>query len=94
MTVAEIIELFEGKTRRKWYNGLARIGGQDLEKQYDPRGEDYLSELIIQEIEAGTITFSLEINTVDKADYKKGMQKYRSDRKSVRKFKRRSKKKK
>ena len=91
MTVADIIELFEGKTRRKWYNGLAKIGGQDLEKQYDPKGEDYLTELIIQEIEAGAISFSLKMNTVDKVAFKEGMAEYRTIRKNTRKNNRGSK---
>jgi hypothetical protein len=94
MTVAEIIELFEGKSRRKWYNGLAKLGGQDLESEYDVHGEDYLTEFIIDEIEAGEISFSLEMNTVDKTAFKEGMDKYRSDRKTGRKYKRRSKKRK
>jgi hypothetical protein len=88
MTVAEIIEVYEGKVRSKWYNGLAKLGGQDLEDQYDPKGEDYLSELIIEEIEAGTISFSLTMETVDKEIFKQGMKEYRSDRKKTRKSKR------
>ena len=94
MTVANIIELFEGKTRSKWYTGLAKLGGQDIEKQYDPNGEDYLTELIIEEIEAGTISFSLTMDTVDKAEFKQGMKEYRSDCKEQRKNKRDSKKRK
>ncbi len=93
MTVANIIELFEGKTRRKWYNGLAKLGGQNLENQYEPDGKDYLTELIIQEIEEGSISFSLNMNTVDKAAYKKGMKEYRSNRKDGRKYTRSKKKK-
>ena len=94
MTVAEIIEVFEGKTRRKWYNGLARLGGQNLEDEYDPHGEDYLTELIIEEIEAGTISFSLKMKDVDKAEFKDGMKEYRSGRKAMRKNRRGSKRKK
>jgi len=88
MTVAEIIETFEGKTKRKWYSTLARMGGQNLESEYDPSGEDYLTELIIDEIEAGTISFNLEMKDVDKGDYKEGMKEYREARKRGRKLKR------
>ena len=94
MTVAEIIELFEGKGSRKWYNGLAKMGGQDLESKYDPSGEDYLSELVIKEIEAGTISFSLEMKHVDKQVFKEGMKEYREDRKQLRENEKASKKKK
>lgn len=94
MTVAEIIELFEGKTRRKWYGGLAKLGGHDLETEYDPHGDDYLTELIIDEIEAGLIPFSLEAKYVDKTVYKEGMKEYRARRKAGRKNRRRSKKRK
>ena len=94
MTVADIIEVFEGKSKRKWYNALARMGGQNLEANYDPKGEDYITELIIQEIEAGTISFSLEMKDVDKKVYKEGMKAYRSDRKEGRKWNRKVKKKK
>lgn len=94
MTVADIIEVFEGKTRRKWYNGLARLGGQNLENEYDPKGKDYLTELIIEEIEAGTIYFSLEMKNVDKSKFKDGMKDYRSGRKAMRKNRRTSKRRK
>ena len=92
MTVAEIIEVFEGKSKRRWYSALARMGGQDLESEYDPGGEDYLSELIIDELQAGTIYFSLEMKDVDKKAYKDGMKRYRDGRKKARKWKRESKK--
>jgi hypothetical protein len=93
MTVAEIIEAFEGKSKRKWYSALARMGGQNLEANYDPKGEDYLTELIIQEIEAESISFSLEMKDVDKKVYKDGMKTYRSNRKKGKKSKRKAKRK-
>ena len=92
MTVAEIIELFEGKSRSKWYSGLAKIGGQDLEAEYDPEGEDYLTELIIQEIEAETIPFSFESKYVDREVFKEGMRDYRERRKKFHKEVRENKK--
>ncbi len=85
MTVAEIIEAFEGKTRSKWYSGLAKLGGQDLEAEYDPEGEDYLTELIIEEIDAGTIPFSFETKYVDKEVFKEGMKDYRKRRRETHK---------
>ncbi|MFK7785922.1 MAG: DUF4294 domain-containing protein [Crocinitomicaceae bacterium] len=88
MTVAEIIEAFEGKSKRRWYSALARIGGQNLESEYDPSGEDYLTELIIDEIEEGTIYFNLEMKEVDKKVYKDGMKAYRDGKKTYRKRKR------
>lgn len=94
MTVAEIIETFEGKASRKWYNGLAKLGGQNLESRYDPDGEDYLTELIILEIEAGNISFPLEMKTVDKQEFKEGMKEYRENKKDIRKANRDAKKKK
>ena len=94
MTVADIIEVFEGKTRRKWYNGLAKLGGQNLEEEYDPHGKDYLTELIIDEIEAGTISFSFEMKDVDKDVYKQGLKDYRDARKQSRQYQRENKKKK
>lgn len=94
MTVAEIIEIFEGKSRSRWYSGLAKLGGQNLEAEYDPEGEDYLTELIIQEIEAGTVPFSFETKYVDKEVFKEGMRDYRKRRKEYHKQIRASKKKK
>lgn len=92
MTVAEIIEVFEGKSRSKWFSGLAKLGGQDLEAEYDPEGEDYITELIIQEIEAGTIPFTFETKYVDKEVFKEGMKDYRERRKKYHKQLRQSKK--
>jgi len=50
-----LIKNYRGSITAVFWQGIARIFGTNLKAEYDPGGEDYLIELVIQEIEAGTI---------------------------------------
>lgn len=91
MTVSEIIERYKGKGLRIMYKGMAKIWGHSLDDTYDPTGEDYITELIIQDINDGHIHFDLSMNSMDKVSFKQSRKEYRTSRRSNKKVNRRAK---
>lgn len=91
MTVSEIIGRYRGKMKMGFYSSMAKIWGHDLKSKYDPKGEDWLTELIIKDIEAGHIPFNQTMHKMDKAQYKSGMRLYRANRKKYKKANRKAK---
>ncbi len=91
MTVNEIIEKYRGNTRSGVYTGMAKIWGHDLKSTYDPKNpksDDWITEIVIQDIIAGRIEFDTEMRKMNKADYKKSMKEYRMGRRDYRSLKR------
>lgn len=91
MTVSEIIKRYRGGTQTTISEGMAKIWGHDLDAKYDPHGEDWICELIIQDIQNGFIPFDFTMNKLDKEAYKEGMKEYREDKRQYRKNKRETK---
>lgn len=54
-TSFELIREYRGKVSATFWQGIARIFGANLKTSYDPGGEDYLIEQVVQEIEAGRL---------------------------------------
>ena len=54
-TSYELIRQYRGKISAIFWQGIARIFGANLKSTYDPRGDDYLIEHIVREIEAGRL---------------------------------------
>ena len=54
-TSYELIRQYRGKISAIFWQGIARIFGANLKSTYDPRGDDYLIEYIVREIEAGRL---------------------------------------
>ena len=88
MTVSEIIKKYRGGAQNTLSEGMAKICGHDLDAKYDPQGEDWICELIIQDIENGFISFDLAMDKMNKEEYKEGMQEYRENKRTHRKNKR------
>lgn len=89
MTVSEIIEKYRGKTQNGLYEGMAMLWGHDLDVKYDPQGEDWITEIIIKDIQDGHIPFDKEMVKLSKIDYKEGMKEYRQNRRNNKKNQRR-----
>ena len=79
MTVNEIIKKYRGGVQNTIYTGMAKLWGQDLNATYDPNGEDWITEVVINDIETGKISFDKEMKKLDKAGYKESMIEYRQD---------------
>ncbi len=52
-----ILEEYLGKTKAQLWQGISRIGGADLKGRYDPQGEDGYIELVVREIEDGSLKY-------------------------------------
>jgi len=88
MTVRQIIEKYKGDLSSGLYDGIAKIWGHDLDDTYDPNDEksdDWITELVIQDILAGRVDFNSEMRKMSRDEYKDSMDKYRSGRKESKK---------
>lgn len=94
LTVKEIMDKYNGKLSSNTATLIFRLYGHDTDIKYDPTGEDWVTELVIQDIIDGNIAFDMTIHTLTKEEFKESMSEYRSDLKQYRKSKRTHKKKK
>lgn len=83
MTVNQIIKKYRGGLQNSFYTGIAKLWGQNLNSTYDPTGDDWITEIVIQDIESGRISFNKEMKKMKKADYKESMAEYRQDKKDT-----------
>jgi len=83
LTVNEIIKKYRGGFQNTFYSGIAKLWGQNLNSKYDPAGDDWITEVVIQDIESGRISFNKEMKKMDKADYKESMADYRQGKKEA-----------
>lgn len=51
----ELVRDYRGTVTAVFWQGIARIFGTNLKEKYDPTGDDYLIERVVNEIEAGRI---------------------------------------
>ena len=84
-TVAEIIASYRGKIKSEFYDQVGKIWKQDLDATYDPKKE-WITELIIRQINSNEISFDFTSKKTSKEDYKKAMKVYRADKRIARKL--------
>ncbi len=85
MTVNEVIKNYRGGFQTAMYGGIAKMFGQDLDATYSAKGDDWITEAVINDIDAGTVKFDKSMRKMDKAAYKESMKDYRASRKKSRK---------
>ena len=56
LTTYDIIKLYRG-LKAFWFQTLCLVNGQNLKKEYDPEGEDYLIEKAVSLIESGRMNY-------------------------------------
>ena len=86
MTVHDIIEKYRGDVSSDVYSGLAKAWGHDLNTEYDPKdpnSDDWVTEIVIQDILNGRINFDTEMRKMNKAEYKESMEEYREKRRDT-----------
>ncbi len=81
MTVDEILKKYRGGLSTTFYTGMAKLFEQDLKSTYNPNDEDWITEMVIQDIISGKIKFNLEMKELSKEEYKKSMKEYRQRKK-------------
>ncbi len=92
MTVHQIIKKYRGGFQSGMYNSMGKLWGHNLKDTYDAKGKDWITELVIQDIEEGRISFEKEMKKLDKSGYKESMKNYRQGKKNGRKARRTAKK--
>jgi len=54
-TSYDLIKQYRGGLSAAFWQGIARIFGTSLKEEYDPYGTDFMIEMLLQDIEAGTL---------------------------------------
>lgn len=88
ITVDDILEKYKGKLYANSIRATMAMYGHDTRSKYYPDGDDWISELVISDINSGKLSIDMEIPDVTKEIYKENMKEYRQDRKDHRKSKR------
>ena len=70
MTVYEIAKKYRGKSKASMFALMGKAFDQDIKSEFDPRGEDKITEHVIRDIDSGIIEFNEEAKILKKEDYK------------------------
>lgn len=70
LTVRDIVKKYRNGFEAAMYDGVAKIFEQNLDATYDPEGEDFILECVIQDIISGKVEFDPTFRTMAKAEYK------------------------
>ena len=85
MTVYELIKKYRGKLNASIYNSIGKLWKHNLEITYNKYGEDWITEIVIQDILSEKINFNFKTKKIDKQEYKNGMKIYNENLKKSRK---------
>ena len=66
-TTYDIIKLYRGSGKAFWFQTLCLVNGQNLKKEYDPEGEDYLIEKAVSLIESGRMNYFKRVANTESA---------------------------
>ena len=88
-TVSEIVKDYRGGLTAGLYESMGKLWDQDLDIIYDPKGTDWLTEMIIKDIENEQLAFEAKVEKVTKEHYKEDRKAYK---KSIREYRRTSRK--
>ena len=92
MSVYDIIATYKSKTQAALAHAAFKLYGHDTKIKYDAINEDWITEIVIQDIESGKIKFDKTINDVDKGLYKSNLNEYKEMKKKSNKRERQEKK--
>lgn len=92
LTVAEILTKYQSQLKTAMYEGIGKLFEQDLSVEYDPYGDDWITELVIQDIIAKRIPFNWELKPLNKAEFKDTQKTYKERKKEAKKEQRKYKK--
>lgn len=92
MTVTEILTKYKGRVYAKTVQATFSMYGHKTNSTFDADGDDWIAELVLQDIEAGRRTIDMRIQGMSKEQYKQNLKDYREYKKGLRKNKRKSRK--
>ncbi|MCR9173981.1 MAG: DUF4294 domain-containing protein [bacterium] len=85
MTVTEILAKYRGNLYAKTVEATFSLYGHETNSKFDAEGDDWIAELVLQDIESGRRVIDMNINGMTKSEYKQNLKEYREYRRSVRK---------
>ena len=85
MTVNDIIKNYRGGFQTFMYSEIAKLFGQDLNAEFDSKGDDWITEFVIQDIIAGNIEFDTSMRKMSKGDFRTEMKSYKKRKKENKK---------
>lgn len=91
MTVTEILAKYRGKLYAKTVEATFSLYGHKTNSTFDAEGDDWIAELVLQDIEAGRKYVDMSINGMTKSEYKQNLKEYRQYRRGLRKNEREAK---
>lgn len=86
MTVNEIIKKYRGGVQASMYQGIGLMFEQDLNATYDPKGDNWITEIVLDDILSGAVPFDFEMDALTKEEFKKTQQEYKQAVKETRKL--------
>ncbi len=92
MTVTEILSKYKGNLYAKTVQATFSLYGHKTNSTFDADGEDWIAELVVQDIEAGRRVIDMNIKGMTKEEYKQNLKDYREYRRGVRKNEREARK--
>lgn len=92
MTVTDLLTKYKGRIYAKTVQATFSMYGHKTNSTFDPQGDDYVAELVLQDIESGRRKIDMRIQGMSKEEYKQNLKDYHKYRKELRKNKRQSKK--
>lgn len=86
MTVAQIISKYKNRFSSELYDQLGKLWDQNLDAKYDPYGEDFITEIVINDIKNNVVSFDPEPRHMSKDDFKTEMKEYRANKRAARRM--------
>lgn len=92
MTVTEILSKYRGNLYAKTVQATFSLYGHETNSTFDAEGDDWIAELVLQDIESGRRVIDMNIKGMTKAEYKQNLKEYHDYRRDNRKREREAKK--
>lgn len=92
MTVREIIKKYRGNFKAELQENMGKLWEQDLDAKYDPKGEDWIIENVIQDIKSEKVKIDYTPKILTKEEYKASKKQYKIDKKAAKKAMRKQRK--
>lgn len=92
LTVSDIIKKYRGNLKAEVSESLGKIWEQNLDVKYDPSGEDWIIEQVIQDVLSYRVIIDFEPHLLTRTEFKESKKEYRQSRRELRRENRKNRK--
>lgn len=92
MTVRQIIKKYRSGFKAELNDNLGKLWEQDLDATYDPKGDDWIIERVIQDIKNEKVIIDFTPKILTKEEYKASKKEYKINKKEAKKAMRKQRK--